>query len=83
MGFFYRTIRIVENGIKPAYVFDGKPPELKSGVVRLLLLQPKDGLSDHCDIFSCRNVLKSVRKQRRRVKRLKRLVFTPMLCSSE
>ena len=34
MGFFYRTIRIVENGIKPAYVFDGKPPELKAGVVR-------------------------------------------------
>ena len=24
---------MVENGIKPAYVFDGKPPELKSGVV--------------------------------------------------
>jgi flap endonuclease-1 len=36
MGFFYRTIRIVENGIKPAYVFDGKPPELKAGVVRTL-----------------------------------------------
>ena len=36
MGFFYRTIRMVENGIKPAYVFDGKPPELKSGVVRVL-----------------------------------------------
>jgi flap endonuclease-1 len=35
MGFFYRTIRIVENGIKPAYVFDGKPPELKAGVVRI------------------------------------------------
>lgn len=35
MGLFYRTIRIVENGIKPAYVFDGKPPELKAGVVRL------------------------------------------------
>lgn len=34
MGFFYRTIRIVENGIKPAYVFDGKPPDLKKGVVR-------------------------------------------------
>ena len=25
---------MVENGIKPAYVFDGKPPELKAGVVR-------------------------------------------------
>lgn len=31
MGTFYRTIRLVENGIKPVYVFDGKPPELKSG----------------------------------------------------
>lgn len=36
MGFFYRTIRIVENGIKPAYVFDGKPPELKKGEVKSL-----------------------------------------------
>ncbi|PNF17057.1 Flap endonuclease 1 [Cryptotermes secundus] len=31
MGTFYRTIRLVENGIKPVYVFDGKPPEMKSG----------------------------------------------------
>ena len=34
MGMFYRTIRMVENGIKPVYVFDGKPPEMKSGEVR-------------------------------------------------
>ncbi|KAH8916827.1 PIN domain-like protein, partial [Atractiella rhizophila] len=33
MGLFYRTIRMVENGIKPVYVFDGKPPQLKSGVL--------------------------------------------------
>lgn len=31
MGLFYRTLRIVENGIKPLYVFDGAPPKLKSG----------------------------------------------------
>ncbi|XP_072277873.1 flap endonuclease 1 [Pyxicephalus adspersus] len=31
MGMFYRTIRMIENGIKPVYVFDGKPPQLKSG----------------------------------------------------
>ena len=31
MGMFYRTIRMVENGLKPCYVFDGKPPEIKSG----------------------------------------------------
>lgn len=30
MGTFYRTIRLVENGIKPVYVFDGKPPDMKS-----------------------------------------------------
>jgi len=31
MGTFYRTIRLVEQGVKPVYVFDGKPPNLKSG----------------------------------------------------
>jgi len=31
MGMFYRTIRLLENGIKPVYVFDGKPPALKGG----------------------------------------------------
>lgn len=31
MGMFYRTIRMLDNGIKPVYVFDGKPPDLKSG----------------------------------------------------
>lgn len=31
MGTFYRTIRLLENGLKPVYVFDGKPPDLKSG----------------------------------------------------
>lgn len=30
-GMFSRTIRIMENGLKPVYVFDGKPPTLKSG----------------------------------------------------
>lgn len=31
MGFFYRTIRMVDNGLKPVYVFDGKPPTMKGG----------------------------------------------------
>ncbi|MEM0379884.1 MAG: flap endonuclease-1 [Desulfurococcaceae archaeon] len=29
-GLFYRTINLMENGIKPLYVFDGKPPEIKA-----------------------------------------------------
>ncbi|MGC9135225.1 FEN1 family endonuclease, partial [Caldivirga sp.] len=28
-GLLYRTINLLEYGIKPVYVFDGKPPELK------------------------------------------------------
>ncbi|XP_023221977.1 flap endonuclease 1-like [Centruroides sculpturatus] len=30
VGLFYRTIRMVENGIKPVYIFDGKPPTMKN-----------------------------------------------------
>jgi hypothetical protein len=37
MGMFYRTIRMVDNGIKPVYVFDGKPPTMKSGEVRVVI----------------------------------------------
>ncbi|PWN97043.1 PIN domain-like protein [Tilletiopsis washingtonensis] len=33
MGFFYRTLRMVDNGMKPMYVFDGKPPDLKAKVL--------------------------------------------------
>lgn len=29
-GLFYRTINFLERGLKPVYVFDGKPPELKA-----------------------------------------------------
>ncbi|MEO2154660.1 MAG: flap endonuclease-1 [Nanoarchaeota archaeon] len=28
-GLFYRTINLIENGIKPVYVFDGRHPEFK------------------------------------------------------
>ncbi len=32
-GLFYRTIKLLEHGIKPVYVFDGKPPEFKRKVI--------------------------------------------------
>merc|ERR1719330_39604 len=31
IGMLTRTIKLMESGIKPVYVFDGKPPELKLG----------------------------------------------------
>ena len=42
MGFFYRTIRMVSNGIKPCYVFDGKPPVLKGGELEKRLKRRED-----------------------------------------
>ncbi|PWN31697.1 putative DNA repair endonuclease rad2 [Meira miltonrushii] len=33
IGFFYRTLRMIDYGIKPMYVFDGKPPDLKAKVL--------------------------------------------------
>lgn len=33
-GFFYRTVKMLENGIKPVFVFDGKPPEMKLEILR-------------------------------------------------
>jgi len=32
-GIFYRNARLLENGIRPIYVFDGKPPGFKSDVL--------------------------------------------------
>lgn len=29
LGLFYRTVRMLEAGVKPIYVFDGKPPAMK------------------------------------------------------
>jgi flap endonuclease-1 len=29
-GLFYRTTKLIDKGIKPIYIFDGKPPDLKA-----------------------------------------------------
>src|SRR3989338_918541 len=29
-GLYYKTLKMMEAGIKPVYVFDGKPPEFKA-----------------------------------------------------
>lgn len=41
-GLFYRTIRLLEVGIKPAYVFDGKPPPMKAGELAKRAAQKKE-----------------------------------------
>ncbi|KAI4206908.1 MAG: hypothetical protein LQ346_000850 [Caloplaca aetnensis] len=47
MGMFYRTLRIVDNGIKPVYVFDGAPPKLKSGELAKRFARKAEATEQH------------------------------------
>ncbi|KAL8642154.1 MAG: hypothetical protein Q9221_003988 [Calogaya cf. arnoldii] len=47
MGMFYRTLRIVDNGIKPLYVFDGAPPKLKSGELAKRFARKAEATEQH------------------------------------
>ncbi|EJD39975.1 PIN domain-like protein [Auricularia subglabra TFB-10046 SS5] len=89
MGFFYRTIRIVENGIKPAYVFDGKPPELKSGVLSKRFERREEakeegeeakevGTAEDVERFTRRTV-KVTREHNEECRRLLRLMGIPVV----
>jgi len=49
MGMFYRTLRIVDNGIKPLYVFDGAPPKLKSGELAKRFQRKSEAQEQHED----------------------------------
>lgn len=44
LGMFYRTVKIVESGMKPVYVFDGKPPVLKGGELEKRMLKKEEAL---------------------------------------
>lgn len=65
MGMFYRTIRLMENGIKPVYVFDGKPPELKGGELvkrQERRADAKENLEKAADAGDAENVEKFTRR---------------------
>jgi len=89
MGFFYRTIRIAENGIKPAYVFDGKPPELKAGVLAKRFERREEakeegeeaketGTAEDVDRFSRRTV-KVTREHNEECRKLLKLMGIPVV----
>jgi flap endonuclease-1 len=40
-GMFNRTIRFITEGIRPVFVFDGKPPNIKSGELEALAKRHK------------------------------------------
>ncbi|KAK6050353.1 putative flap structure-specific endonuclease [Cooperia oncophora] len=93
---FYRTIRMIENGVKPCYVFDGKPPHLKSGELekrmerraeaeKSLTVAKEKGDAAAVDKFE-RRLVKVTKEQNEDVKRLLRLMGVPVVeapCEAE
>lgn len=89
MGMFYRTLRIVDNGIKPVYVFDGAPPKLKSGelakrferkaTATLGLEEAKEiGTTEEVEKFSRRTV-RVTREHNQECQRLLKLMGVPYI----
>ncbi|KXJ23819.1 flap endonuclease 1 [Exaiptasia diaphana] len=96
MGMFYRTIRMVENGIKPVYVFDGKPPQLKSGELakrterrqeaqKALEKAEEAGETENIDKFS-RRLVRVTKEHSEECKKLLKLMGIPYVeapCEAE
>ncbi|KAJ3116461.1 Elongation of fatty acids protein 2 [Phlyctochytrium bullatum] len=89
VGLLERTIRLIENGIKPVYVFDGKPPDLKSSELKKRGEKRDDaekaaeaaaeaGDVEQVDKFSRRTV-KVTREQNSDCKRLLGLLGVPFI----
>ncbi|XP_055346726.1 flap endonuclease 1-like [Paramacrobiotus metropolitanus] len=90
LGLFHRTIRIIDNGIKPIWVFDGKPPELKAGVALTKRKERRDeakedleeakevGTAEEVDKFT-RRLVKITREHNDEAKKLLRLMGVPYM----
>ncbi|KAG4100710.1 PIN domain-like protein [Neocallimastix lanati (nom. inval.)] len=91
MGIFYRTIRMCENGIKPLYVFDGKPPTMKSGELSKRLERreeaqknmekaAEEGNAEEVEKFSRRTV-KVTKEHNAECQRLLKAMGIPYICA--
>ncbi len=89
MGMFYRTLRIVDNGIKPLYVFDGAPPKLKSGELAKRFARKSEaneqheeaketGTAEEVEKFSRRTV-RVTREHNEECRRLLKLMGIPFI----
>jgi len=96
IGIFHRTVRMLEAGIKPVYVFDGKPPSMKSGELKKRkearqnaekeLVEAKEtGDQEVIDKFS-RRLVKVLPEHNEEAKKLLKLMGIPVLtapCEAE
>ncbi|KAG0448924.1 hypothetical protein HPP92_027569, partial [Vanilla planifolia] len=95
-GMFTRTIRLLEAGIKPVYVFDGQPPDLKKqelakryskrdDATRELATAVEEGNKEEIEKFSKRTV-KVTKQHNEDCKQLLRLMGVPVIeapCEAE
>jgi len=89
IGMLTRTIKLMESGIKPVYVFDGKPPELKLGELdarRAKRNEATANLEAAKEAGDSEQVLKSTKatvrvtkEQNEETKRLLRLMGVPVV----
>ncbi|CAI5991080.1 unnamed protein product [Closterium sp. NIES-65] len=88
-GMFTRTIRILEAGLKPVYVFDGKPPDLKreelkkrysrrEGATEGLEEAKEEGKAEDIEKYSKRTV-RVTRQHNEDCRRLLRLMGVPVV----
>lgn len=89
MGIFYRTLRMVDNGIKPLFVFDGAPPKLKSGELAKRFARKSEaqeqaeeaketGTAEEVEKFSRRTV-RVTREHNEEARRLLKLMGIPYI----
>ena len=70
-GCFYRNINLLENGIRPVYVFDGKPSRLKANTIRERM-EVKERAREELEIAREKGDLERVRSLSARVTYLTR-----------
>lgn len=89
IGMLSRTIRLMENGIKPVYVFDGKPPDLKLGELaerrqkreeaEKKLQAAKESGDQEAILKSTKMTTRVTKEQNEQSKRLLRLMGIPVV----
>lgn len=88
-GMFFRTVRMLEAGMKPVFVFEGKPPELKSAELAKRGAKRQDataeleaakeaGNAEDVEKYSKRTV-RVTREHNEECKRLLRLMGVPVI----
>ncbi|KAI3445498.1 hypothetical protein Pfo_002163 [Paulownia fortunei] len=88
-GMFTRTIRLLEAGIKPVYVFDGKPPDLKKQELAKRFSKRADATEDLNDALETGNkediekfskrTVKVTKQHNEDCKKLLRLMGVPVI----